>query len=251
MYQNLFIGNRVIRLDEIDSTNLYLKELVSNQKDTIEGVVVIADHQTSGRGQMGNKWESEAKENLTFSVLLKPKLDVKNQFVLSQLISLAIVDFLENEMFTNVSIKWPNDIYIDNSKVAGILIENTLKGSQIENTIVGIGLNVNQSIFSAELKNATSMKLEKNIEYDKEEMITALLFFIEKKYLALRSEQRKKTIDETYKSYLYRYQEMSEYEIGGVKVISKIVGVTATGLLQMEMNNTIKKFDLKEIKFVI
>ena len=145
MYNRLFIGNNIISLEEVDSTNRYLKDYLLKDNNTIEGLVVVATNQHSGRGQKGNTWQSEQGKNLTFSIFIKPNIQVQAQFLISKAISLGIVDFLNDVGLSELKIKWPNDIFCKDKKIARILIENTLKGNNVSNSIIGIGLNVNQT----------------------------------------------------------------------------------------------------------
>src|SRR5687768_14177982 len=136
----LFIGKNVIELDSIDSTNSYSKELIIKEKP-IEGTIITAREQLSGRGQMGNSWNAEAGKNLTLSIILYPDfLDADKQFYLNIAVCLAVKDFCESVLGDEIKIKWPNDVYHRDKKLGGILIENTIKGSQIASAVVGIGI---------------------------------------------------------------------------------------------------------------
>ena len=133
----------LIHISETNSTNNYLQSLCSKQK-VEELTVVVADFQTSGRGQRGNSWESDSGKNLLFSIVIFPEfLEARRQFLISQIISLAIKEELDTYT-TDISIKWPNDIYWHDKKIAGILIENVLSGSTFSRAIIGMGLNINQ-----------------------------------------------------------------------------------------------------------
>ncbi len=138
----MILGSYLLFFDNLSSTNTHLAELLK-KKDLPEGTIVHAGYQSHGKGYYGNQWESEKDKNLLISVLLFPKfLNPKDQFYISMSISLGICDFLLR-FITDCSIKWPNDIYVNNDKIAGILIENSVMADQIESTIVGIGLNIN------------------------------------------------------------------------------------------------------------
>ena len=146
-----------IHLNETHSTNSYLRELIMREKEQPEGTVVITDYQTAGRGQKGNSWESERGKNLTFSILLHPNhIPPGKQFILSQLISIAIVGVLK-EYDRHFTIKWPNDIYWKEKKIAGMLIEVDLTGSSLSNAIIGIGININQRHFKSDAPNPVSL----------------------------------------------------------------------------------------------
>ncbi len=156
--KTLFIGQHIIELDSVDSTNSYLKNLLSNSKPLPDGTVIMADHQYAGRGQSNNEWQTEYGKNLTFSIYLKPNfLTLNHQFNLNKAISLGINDCLRTIIGEGCKIKWPNDIYYENQKLGGVLIENITSGSNIKASIIGISLNVNQITFSENLNNATSI----------------------------------------------------------------------------------------------
>ena len=140
------IGQKIIRLDVVDSTNNYIANLIK-QGSIDSGTVIMADEQFAGKGQRDAQWQSSAGENLTFSFFLDDvNLSVSRQFNLSQVVALSLYNFLNN-LGLDATIKWPNDIYIKGRKIAGVLIENQLKGSLIKSAIVGVGLNVNQTEF--------------------------------------------------------------------------------------------------------
>ena len=248
MYETLFLGKEIIQLPVVDSTNLYLKNMLDKSSKKMEGLVVNSHHQQSGRGQMGNVWESEIGKNLTFSLLLKPALKVSDQFLISKVVSLGMVNFLTDLGIEDVSIKWPNDIYVGDAKIAGVLIENTLKANLIENCIVGIGLNVNQINFDDAIKNATSLQLLLDKELDAEHVLKQLLFFIERSYLLLKT-AKITTINTAYLTHLYRLNETHFYVIENERVEATIVGIAATGKLQMQLKEGVREFDLQEIKF--
>jgi len=249
MFKRLFIGEKRINLLEIDSTNAYLKELISMSDREIEGLVVVTKNQLKGRGQQGNNWESENGKNLTFSVYLKPNLLAQNQFVISKVISLGIIDFLMDLGLKKLSIKWPNDIYCGSNKISGILIENALKGNKIYNTLAGIGLNVNQINFYSE-NNPTSIIKELGKEQDLDELLNQLLFFIEKRYVSLKS-GKEKFINNNYLDFLLGINETLNFKVDNEIVKGEIKGVSSIGKLQVKINNQMSEFDLKEIEFLI
>ena len=249
MVQRFLLGNEIISLDSVDSTNSYLKRLILDKNSFLEGITVVTKNQTSGRGQMGNIWLSEEGKNLTFSVALKPKLKVDDQFLISKVVSLGIVEFLIDLGIDKVKIKWPNDIYVDRLKIAGILIENSLKGSSIESSILGIGVNINQVEFSDGVKSATSLKLIKKTIFDLDDLLNKLLFFIEKKYLMLRNSNIS-AINADYERQLYRLNEVHQFQINNKIIKAKIVGVTKQGKLKLDSGEVINELDLKEVVFI-
>lgn len=249
MFDRLFIGKKRINLTEVDSTNAFMKQLVSNSDGEVEGLVVTAISQFKGRGQQGNTWESEDGKNLTFSVFLKPNVLVKNQFIISKVICLGIVDFLNELNIEAVKIKWPNDIYIGNQKVAGILIENSLKSDKVNSTIIGVGLNVNQTSFNSG-NYPTSILNVKGVEQNLDVLLNQLLFFIEKRYVLLK-QQKEKIIDNDYLHFLYGKDEKMIFKVKGEVLNGVIKGVDLSGKLQILINDQVERFDLKEIKFLI
>ena len=164
-----------IHLNETHSTNSYLRELIMREKEQPEGTVVITDYQTAGRGQKGNSWESERGKNLTFSILLHPNhIPPGKQFILSQLISIAIVGVLK-KYDRHFTIKWPNDIYWKEKKIAGMLIEVDLTGSSLSNAIIGIGININQRHFKSDAPNPVSLTQITGKEHNLSELLEKIL----------------------------------------------------------------------------
>lgn len=241
----------IIRLPEIQSTNSYAAEILTKERPD-EGCVIITDHQTEGKGTDTNTWESEKGENLTFSLILYPTLAADQQFILNKAVALGIHDFLVTELPNHkVSIKWPNDLYIEDKKVCGILIQNSVMGNKLEYMIVGIGLNVNQTIFKGNAPNPVSMRMVTGLEFNLDELLHKLLHSIIERYLHTRPESTRKT-EQEYQKALYRLKEWHEYLIKGVKVYSRITGTNAYGQLVLE-NKTGETIvcDLKEVKFLL
>lgn len=177
---------RLIFLQSTESTNTYLHELLRHE-DVEELTAIVTYNQTAGRGQTGNHWDSEKDKNIALSVLLQPEMDVKEQFGISMAAALAVTDTLKAYDIES-KIKWPNDIYIDIHKVCGILIENELNGHWVEKSIVGIGLNVNQRHFAEELKNAVSMVMATDKDYDLQDVTRTLTESLRKRYFELLNE---------------------------------------------------------------
>lgn len=146
----------ILRLEEVDSTNTYVAKNVAELESA---TIVTTDNQTAGRGQRGNSWESEPGMNLTFTMLMRPeKFAAIRQFSLSEAVAVAIVDVIGEELEIFTEIKWPNDIYWRDNKLAGILIEHAVMGSEIMHTIIGVGLNVNQTKFLSDAPNPISLR---------------------------------------------------------------------------------------------
>lgn len=231
--QNLFIGTNVILLEAVDSTNNYARQLVRD-KMPIEGTLVLADEQTEGRGQRTNSWVTEAHLNFTGSYILRPAfLAAKDQFMLSASVALAVFDLvseiLEKE---TVKIKWPNDILVNGKKIAGILIENSLRGINLDNSIVGIGINVNQSHFPKGL-NATSLKAISDKDFELDEFIPILNSKLEKRYLQLRQGQHQPILSQ-FNQNLFAFDEEKMLTVNGNEATFRILGARPSGELQLE-----------------
>ena len=187
-FSGLFVGQNLVTLTEVDSTNNFLKQALANSTPLTEGTVIMAESQYAGRGQQQNKWHSDPGKNLTFSLLLKPAfLPVTEQFNLTLAISVGIINALTGVLGTGVKIKWPNDVYFNDGKLGGVLIENMVQGQQIKNSVIGIGLNVNQAHFAPEIPNAVSVKQILQKDYDLKLLLSDLCSCIEAAYLKLKA----------------------------------------------------------------
>jgi len=253
--ETLFIGKNSLFLHEVESTNTYAMNLLRNV-NPIEGTIVYTDNQTHGKGQRGALWTSEIGQNLTVSVILKPRfLDLNKTFYLSKISALAVYDVLTDILANSqydIKIKWPNDILVNQKKIAGILIENNFSQTIIQNSVIGIGLNVNQNEFGDFERAATSIKLIKGEVYDRDFIMKKLCLNIEKWYLKLK-QQKFDVIDKAYLNNLYGLQQVLDFEDAHKTLFNgKIIGVSKGGKLQIENSDLIvKEFDIKELKFVI
>jgi BirA family transcriptional regulator, biotin operon repressor / biotin---[acetyl-CoA-carboxylase] ligase len=240
------IGSKVIQLSSVDSTNNYAAMLVSND-NAVHGTVILADEQTAGRGQRGANWQSESGSNLLMSIILKPdNLSVDRQFLLTQVASLAVVDLLR-KIGLSAHIKWPNDIYVGDRKICGMLIENNLSGAVIRSSIIGIGLNVNQSYF--DLTTATSIKLEKGQSFPIQEILFSFIGSFNLFYDQLMS-SRLENIEDLYKSNLLGYEQKRIFEDETGEFLGIIRGVDPNGKLRMEVNGVEQIYDLKQLRFI-
>lgn len=216
------------------------------------GDLFAAERQSAGRGQRGNKWYSGEGLNLTLSLVVEPQgLEATSQFYISQVAALTLVDLLA-EYGVEARIKWTNDIYIGDRKIAGILIENALSGSAVKRSVVGIGLNVNQKIFDPLVPNPTSMALESGSEFDRKavmERLHAIFFALFDKNMAAD----RGTIDERYQNLLYRKDEWHTYRLAdGALIEGRIEGVEPSGALILSLRDGSRSsYQFKEIEFVI
>ncbi len=235
---------------EVESTNNYANQLVLS-KAAEEGTVVLAQHQKKGRGQQGNSWESEAGKNLLASIILFPDfLPAARQFYLSKIASLALVDFLNTET-SDISVKWPNDIYIKNKKVAGILIENAILGQNLSSSILGIGLNLNQEKFISDAPNPVSLKQITGKVYDIEFVAIKIYECLNTWYSKLKQGSFKE-IDSAYLNWLFRINEWSIFAKQGKQFGAKITGIGEYGqLILIEKDGNISEYMFKEVEFVI
>lgn len=248
--QTLFTGRQVVSLPECASTNSEAQALIHRNRAT-DGCVVITDKQTAGRGQRGNRWEAAPGENLTMSVVWRPTfLPAPDQFQLSQAVALAVHDWATTLLGPDpaLRVKWPNDIFFGNRKLGGILIENTLSGTMIQHSVVGIGMNINQREF--QVPTATSLAALTGRAYDLPILASRLLEHLERRYLQLRAGGLG-VLRQNYRQVLYRYREPHLYEVDNHQVTGEIVDVDEAGRLALSISGQLRHFDLKEIKYII
>ena len=243
----LFTGKNLVYVPQCHSTNVLAAEL-GQKIETLDGTLVITDHQTSGRGQRGNKWESQPGKNLTFSLIFKPFfLAVKDQFKLNEAVSNGIADYVTKKVAEKVHIKWPNDILVQDKKICGMLIENHLSGEEIIYSVVGIGLNVNQLFFPH--LQAGSLKACTGMEYELAHELTELLGEVEARYLQLRRGSLS-GLEESYLQRLYRKDEIHSFSAEGKVFDGMITGVSDAGQLQMNIGAETRLFGVKEVTFL-
>lgn len=245
----MFKNSIWFNLHETESTNSFLHEQLMSEK-LPEGSVVTADYQTKGRGQRGSSWQSEAGKNLLMSIVIYPDfLKASEAFVLSKCIALATYDLLA-DYSNQVQIKWPNDILIEGKKVAGILIENILRGADIYATIAGIGINFNQQMFEGGLNSATSVFINSGVKADTQINAVKLHENIEVYYQMLQ-QKKIEEIDRLYLTHLYKLNETALFNDANGPFQGKIKGLSPMGLLIVERENGEKHlYDVKEISLV-
>ena len=242
------------RSDSIGSTNTYLRELNGGDPD-YDYEVAVASFQTAGRGQKGNTWESEAGKNLLFSILAHPQgIKVQEQFYISEAIALAVSDSViaavGAEYADGVSVKWSNDVYWNDFKMAGILIENTLQGDRILDTVAGVGLDVNQEVFVSDAPNPISLKNITGREFD----LDALLNDIVDRFIgymeAGTTELRNKT-DKLYRERLYRREGYHKFRDENGIFEACIEGIRPDGCLMLQTRNGEHRvYEFKQVQFV-
>ncbi len=248
LLNTLFMGQQLYFLPACDSTNSEAQQLLLKNEAT-EGCTVITAHQTAGRGQRGNTWEAEPGKNITLSVILLPKfLAVKHQFYLNMAVSLGVLDLLQELGLVGAQLKWPNDLYFEDKKLGGILIENSINSLSLQHSIAGIGLNVNQRQF--EIETATSLANVLNHNLNLEDVTKRLLELLEKRYIELKYGKTAK-LKYDYLQVLYRYQEEHFFIVGNQKVKGQILGIGDDGRLAVEIDGELRYFAFKEIGFII
>lgn len=249
MRQNSALGETIIELTEIDSTNNYAMRLV-NEGMAEHGLVIRADFQTHGKGQHGNVWMAEERKNLLCSVILDTKeFEIEDQFLLNCMTCVSLTELLMQQYnIPNVSIKWPNDIYAGRQKIAGILIENNIRGSLWTNAVVGIGLNVNQAEFSY-VKTATSIFIELGKELRVNQVLKQLMKRMTSTYQRFCTNPP--TVLEAYNAYLLdvnseiQFMKKNELKSGILKKVNKY------GKIEIVENNKLKSFQHKEIELLV
>lgn len=253
----LFTGSNLIELPSVDSTNNYAQSLL-RQENIFEGTVVWARQQTQGRGQRGKQWESASDKNLTFSIIYYPVfLSAAWQFRLSMAVALGVLDSLKalfhknGREVDNLKIKWPNDIYYKDKKIAGILIENSVSQGNLSTSIIGIGLNVNQTDFSPELPNPSSLKLVLGQSFEIKVVLMSLCEFIEAGYLKLKANHETE-IQQDYLNNLYRLDVSSGFLVGEREIKAAIKGIEPSGKLVLKKSDgEIQSYGLNEISMII
>ncbi len=242
-----FKGKSLIYLPTCHSTNAYAQALISSQNPD-EGTLIITPNQTNGKGQLDAIWESEEGKNLSFSLIIRPTfLPVTKQFYLSIISALAVRDCVAHFLNTDVTIKWPNDIYLKDNKIAGILIQNSLKGTIIANSIIGIGLNVNQEQFSD--KKAISMKNIASVEFSAKEVLSTLLSNLDTYYTKLQ-EGLFDELTTLYTSHLYRLNTIHSFKKGDSLFEGKITGIDENGRLKILTEKGVELFNNKEVTYI-
>ena len=241
---------RLIKLDATDSTNAYLKNLTV-QTSVEDLTVVVARAQYAGRGQMGTVWDSEPGKNLTFSILKRNEgLDIRQQFVITMEVSLAIYSALRQLQIPDLSVKWPNDILSGSEKICGILIENITSGSRIQSSIIGVGLNVNQMDFGS-LQQVSSLGLLRGQPLDLEEVLRILLDSL-RDCLGSWTVRPLEDIRRDYEALLFRKDRPVTFQSRDGHLFPGFIrGVSEAGKLRVEYEEgVLREFELKEVKLL-
>ena len=235
-----------IKLEAINSTNDYALSL----KDSIvfkEGLVVTSSYQSGGYGQRGKTWLSSNKENLLLSVIIEPKIKLDEQFLISKIVSLSLCDLL-NSLNIDAKIKWPNDILVNKQKIAGILIQNKLKGNYITHSVIGLGLNVNQLVFEVFSPLATSLRLQLSNVYDVSNIQSQFLSFLFERLKRLKAGENQ---ENEYLKVLFLKDKLAAFESNNKQFMGIIKGVSESGALLVQLeNDSIYAFENQQIKYL-
>ncbi len=239
---------QAINIDEITSTNEYALNLLNDRKIR-PPVAIFADYQTKGKGQTNNSWHAERGQNILCSFVVKPKIEPEKQFILLQTIALSVAYCLK-EYTPNINIKWANDIYHQDKKIAGILIENRINTRQIEHSIIGVGINVNQTQFPDYLPNPTSLALILGKKLDLDELKQKLTKHIEQGIENIKSDTQK--IQQQYLKHLYKYKQKALFKDKNETFVGRIIGTSEYGylLVQNIRTNRTQEYDIKQIKYL-
>jgi BirA family biotin operon repressor/biotin-[acetyl-CoA-carboxylase] ligase len=245
---DFFPGARKIYVEQTSSTNSYMLQLSATDR-LPEGSVAVTGYQSHGRGQGDHFWESEPRKNLIFSMVLYPaSVKGADQFRLSLAVSLAVYDFVSQHV-ENVSVKWPNDVYVGDKKIAGILIENFIEGNCLNKSITGIGVNINQEIFASNAPNPVSLRQLTGNEYDLNVCLDRLTGCIAARYRMMQA-SRIRRLHTDYLQHLYRFGQPGRFRAGGRSFEAVITGINRYGMLEMiTADREQKTFGFGEVRF--
>ncbi len=246
----MIVGTNVRHCQKVSSTNTVAAELLRDSNPP-EGTVITASYQEAGRGQPGNRWESEPGKNLLMSVILYPVM-VKpaDQFVISRMVSLAVFDLVVRQT-PSARIKWPNDIYAGDDKIAGILIENSIMGDTLGSTVAGIGLNVNQTVFISGAPNPTSLKQLTGTDHDLSAVTQELMSALDRRYDMVRKGGASLLVGE-YHAALYRAGEWHHYSDDAGVFEGMIDRVMPDGMLSVRRRNDVTRlYAFREIDYIL
>ena len=246
-------GRESIWLDSISSTNDHASQLLESQKP-VEGYAVIANEQTNGRGQFGNTWLSNTNENLLVSYIIYPEfINISDHFTLNIFVSLAVSEVVADLTAQQVYVKWPNDIYSNDKKISGILIQNSLNQKLIKSSVIGIGINVNQKFEGLGINNASSIISISGKMYSIPDVFQKLNEKLDKYYNILKFKEGNDRLRNIYQSNLYRINRVSSFinPQKAEKFNGIIRGVEKSGKLQVEVDSLVSSFDTGQIRLIV
>ena len=245
---NKFFLNKKLHFDTLNSTNETLGQL-SKKIELQNGFYITADYQKQGKCQNNDKWDSNPKENLLISIFLNLDLNIENSFILNQLASLAVLDTLSKFLEQKIEIKWPNDVYVDSKKISGILINNIVKGGIINSSVIGIGINVNQTNFNKKYI-ATSMKLLSKKDFKLNEIEKILMKNIKKQSMILL-EKKISLLSSRYNNHLYGKNLDSLFILNKKRIYAKVIEVNQNGKIKLMFGDgVVNEFSQNEVKLL-
>ncbi len=246
--KTFFVGKNLIFLPSCHSTNDIANEIIQN-KEFIDGTVIITDHQTAGRGQRGNVWESKLGQNLLMSVILKTEfISLEKSFDLSVAVAVSVLEALQSLKVPNVSIKWPNDLYINQKKIGGVLIENGIIGQKMSHSIIGIGINIGQQKFKN--PRASSLLIESKKEgICRDNLVERLCESLESN-LQLLKDNNFAQIHKKYIENLFGKGQTRAFKSAEGIFEGEIIGITNQGHLKIISQNEEKYYNIKEIEYL-
>jgi len=243
----LFVGHNLLKFSSLSSTNDYCWELLSD-KSLPDGTVVWTPLQTQGEGQRGKLWISEEGKSLPFSIIFKPIVNVSQQFFFNKAIALGVCEGIAS-LGVKSKIKWPNDIYIEDKKVAGILIENSIRGNLLHEVVVGVGVNISQEQFDKDLPNPVSLKQVLQQTFDIEIVLKEFCYYIEKRYMQFKASHFER-IDADYHASLYYFKQIKTFQLGDKRFEAQILGVDKMGNIKLLHNGDTTVYAMGEVDFV-
>ena len=245
---NKFFLNKKLHFDSLNSTNETLGQL-SKKIELQNGFYITADFQKSGKCQNNDKWDSNPKENLLISIFLNLDLNIENSFMLNQLASLAVLDTLRKFLKQKIEIKWPNDVFVDNKKISGILINNIVKDGLINSSVIGIGINVNQTNFNNKYI-ATSMKLLNRKDFELNEIEKMLMKNIKKQSMTLL-DKKISLLSSRYNNHLYGKNLYSLFVLNKKRIYAKVIEVNQNGKIKLMFGDSeVNEFFQDEVKLL-
>lgn len=234
------------------STNEKAIQLIDERKAS-EGELIITDNQFKGRGHQDNKWESEPGKNLTFSLIIQPVfLNASEQFILNEVVGLSIIEALNKSLAEEkFLIKWPNDIYVRSDKIAGVLIQHFLKGTKLNFSIIGIGININQTHFISDAPNPVSLKIITGKTYNKEDILIGFIKSFEQNYEKIKTLSGRNEIYSSYLENLYKSNKVAKFKDKNGLFYGKIKGINEFGQLQIsDETGQIRIYGFKELEWL-
>jgi len=241
-------GYHRFHFSQLDSTNVEAKRII-DKGEAKHGMLITADYQTQGRGQFGRAWHSDQAQNTMMSLIIQPDhLLIKDQYALNLMASLGVSDVIR-DYGLNAKVKWPNDIYVSDKKICGILIQNYLQGSHIQHAVIGIGLNTNQLSWPEDVPNPTSLAIELDQQLSINDLVDQVAKSIMKRYSLIDGQAQ--ALRDDYHSIFYRKGEITSFDLDGQMISGEIQGIDEHGRLLVKHGEELAAYQHGEISMVI